>query len=82
MDHNCCSCARDALEACGAKTAPKDFPADNQGIGLPEGYGYGWKKSIKDSIEAPGKCMDSCKDMGWFSKAMCQMGCSGGTMRP
>lgn len=47
-DYNCCSCANDALTACGAKTGPADFPKKNQGVGLPDSYGTGWKKTVLD----------------------------------
>lgn len=49
--HNCCSCAHDALEACGATTQARDFPAKNQGTGLPDTYGTGWKKKFLHGAE-------------------------------
>ncbi|MBI2985751.1 MAG: VCBS repeat-containing protein [Deltaproteobacteria bacterium] len=41
---NCCSCAHAALTSCGAIPLPSDFPEINQGMGLPESYGTGWKQ--------------------------------------
>jgi hypothetical protein len=49
--HNCCSCANAALEACGAKTQAADFPPQNQGTGLPDTYGSGWKKKLLKGID-------------------------------
>jgi hypothetical protein len=46
---NCCSCAHQAIEACGGSTTPGDFPPANHGIGLPEEYGSGWKRPILES---------------------------------
>jgi hypothetical protein len=50
---NCCSCAHQTLEeACGVSTSPGHFPPQNQGIGLPENYGSGVKRTV---VEAAGK---------------------------
>lgn len=48
---NCCSCAHQALEACGASTAPSHFPSANHGVGLPEEYGSGWKRTVLEAGE-------------------------------
>lgn len=50
-EFNCCSCANQALTACGASTKSSDFPPENQGTGLPESYGSGWKKKLLYGID-------------------------------
>jgi hypothetical protein len=49
--NNCCSCALQALTACGATPGPGDFPAENQGMGLPAGYGSGWKQTVLNGFD-------------------------------
>ncbi len=47
---NCCSCAYLALTACGAKVSRSDFPPKNQGTGLPDSFGRGWKKKALELL--------------------------------
>lgn len=57
---NCCSCAHQSLEeVCGVSTSPSHFPPQNQGIGLPEEYGSGAKRTI---VETAGKLMEKGAD--------------------
>lgn len=48
---NCCSCAYEALTACGATPSTADLPAENQGTGLPDSFGRGWKKRLLEGID-------------------------------
>lgn len=47
---NCCTCALKAMEACGMSANPEEFPKTNQGTGLPDSLGSGWKKSLLNGI--------------------------------
>jgi hypothetical protein len=47
---NCCSCAYHALKSCGADLQPSDFPPQNQGTGLPDSFGTGWKKKALERV--------------------------------
>jgi Domain of unknown function (DUF4157) len=78
LEHNCCSCARDALTACGAKVAPQDFPAENQGIGLPDSYGSGWKKNIVKGLQDKGQCLIDCQQQPWYLRGFCAQACDPG----
>lgn len=45
-ENNCCSTAYKAILNCGGQPHQQDFPAENHGMGLPDGYGGGWKKDL------------------------------------
>lgn len=47
---NCCTCALQALTACGASPMASDFPPENHGTGLPDSFGKGWKKRLLNKI--------------------------------
>ena len=48
VSFNCCTCAYMALTAAGASPSSGDFPAANQGMGLP--FGGGWKKGGLETV--------------------------------
>lgn len=48
---NCCTCAFRAIKECGGNLKPSDFPPENQGTGLPDSFGTGWKKETLESIK-------------------------------
>lgn len=91
--NNCCTCAYEALSACGANLSRSDFPPENHGTGLPDSLGSGWKKSALEAlndfyqggqemarqyVEAQESCIESCRDLPWYSRGSCMQGCVGG----